>query len=357
MVSEFRDLAKVVTSVLCLTLLVVGSGCDAIKSAAQKKEEASPVPVAPVAEAPATPAPGPAPPAPVAKTPQQIIDEFMAMPSVEKRNEHLQQLAELKEGLDAITSLDLTRSGVSDEGLKTLTAFPKLTELILSDSRVGNAGMVSVAEVQTLRTLTLANLRGLDDIGIQNLSPLKDLVSLTVSACAVSDGVLPTLAGFEGLQVLNLSGNSELYGRDFKVLLAKKAFRNLRELNVNGSKFGWYGLEEIGKLGQLEVLRASGCEAVGKALNLAGCDDLKVLEISRNQMQDDNIKGINRLKKLEELRLAGMPLTDECLKSIRTMKHLKVLDLDSTNVTLEAIKALKEKSLPDTEILAGGQKF
>ncbi len=358
MFSEWRTLLHIVALFPCLVLAVAGTGCDAIKSATQQPDQAAPVPAV-VSPDPATPAPTvPSVPPPVVKTPQQTIEEFFALPTVEIRDEHLQQLAALTEGLDTITSLDLTRSGVSDEGLKTLAAFPKLAELILTDTRITNTGLATVATVQSLRTLTLANMRGIDDNGIKSLSPLKALESLTISACSVTDVMLPTLAEFEALQVLNLTGDPDIYGKDFKLLTAKGAFRNLRELHVSGSKFGYYGLEQINKLDQLEVLRASGCEAAGPAISgLGGCAGLRILDLSQNKLQDDHVKGVNKLKKLEELRLSQMNLTDECLNSIKTMKQLKHLDLSQTRVTVDAIKLLKQKFLKDTEILAAGEKF
>lgn len=352
----WRWITKCVASVFWIALVMTGSSCDAIKSVTEKP--AAPAPAPQVVPSPAPVTPQPVAPAPVVKTPQQIMAEFLALKSVEKNDENLKQVAELKEGLDGITALDLARSGVTDEGMKVLTAFSNLSELDLSETRVSNAGLAAVAEVQSLRSLTLSKLRGVDDAGIQNLTPLKDLESLTVSTCAVTDAVLPTLAKFEGLQVLNVSGNTDIFGKDFKVLTAKGAFRQLRELNVTGSKFGFYGLEQMDNLPQLEVLRAGRCELVGVALNgLHGCDQLRVLDLSGNTMQDDNLKGVNRLKKLEELGLGGLNLTDKCLDSFKTMKQLKILDLNGTRVTEPKIKLLKEKFLKDTQIIALDQKF
>lgn len=355
--SECRWMAPVVASVFWVALVVCGSGCDAIKSVTDKPAP-PPAPPAPVVEAPAPAPVAPVAPPPVVKTPQQIIEEFLALTSVEKNDENLKQIAALPEGLDAVKTLDLTRSSVSDEGMKVLTAFPKLAELNLSETRVSSAGLASVAEVQSLRSITLTRMRGVDDSGIKNLTPLKDLDSLTISACSVTDGILPMVAEFEGLQVLNLAGNTDVFGKDFKVLLAQGEFRHLRELIVTGSKFGFYGLEQMNKLPQLEVLRAANCELVGPAINgLNGCDKLRILDLSGNLLQDANMQGVSRLKKLEELRLGRLNLTDKCLDSIKTMKNLKVLDLNGTQVTEKSILLLKEKFLGDTEILALEKKF
>lgn len=357
MVLDWRSLVKVAASVSCLMLVVCSSGCDALNSVNKEKQEEAvpaPVPPPPIAPPPMTPAP-----APVVKTPQQIIEEFLALPNAEKRDEQLQQLAELKEGLDAITVLDLSRSGVSDEGLKSLAAFPQLTELNLAETRVSNVGLASVAEVKTLRSLTLSGHQGVDDAGVQQLATLKELESLTVSACPVTDLVFNTLAEFDQLQTLNLSNCSEIYGKGFVLLTTKGHFKNLRELQVNGSKFGNYGMDQLGKLPQLEILRANRCEMAGATImGLNGCDRLRVLELSGNAFFDDNMKVVSRLKNLEELRLAQMNgLTDECLNSLKIMKSLKVLELEGTRVTETAVKLLKEKFLKDTEILALGQTF
>ena len=356
MISEWRSCVKVVASWACLLWLLASTGCDALQSVNKDKGEET-------VSAPPPPPPSAAPtvvaPPPRVLTPQEIIDGFLALPNTEKRDEHLAQLAGLTEGLDAITTLDLSRSGVSDEGMKSLTAFPALTELNLSETRVSNVGLASVAEAKSLRKLTLATLRAVDDLGVQNLTPLKDLEELTVAACPVTDAVLPTLAKFEGLQVLRLSGCPDLYGRGMNIVLGKKAFSNLRELNVSGTNFGNYGMDQLNKLPKLEVLRASRCGMAGATIQgLLGCDALKVLDLSGNNFFDDNMKVVGRLKNLEELRLAQINgLTDECLNSLKIMKSLKVLDLEGTRITEPAVKLLKEKFLKDTEILALGQKF
>lgn len=340
---------------VCGALILVQGGCDAIKSVTEKPAEPTPAPQVAPSAPPVTPAPAPVP---VAKTPDQVISEFLALSSTEKNDDNLKQVAELKEGLDAITTLDLSRSGVTDVGMKSLSAFPKLVELNLTETKVTSGGLASVAEAKSLRSLTLVRMRGVDDQGIQSLLPLKDLQSITVSGCSVTDGILPMLAEFEGLEFLDLSGNPDVYGKDFKTLTAKGAFRNLRELNVTGSKFGYYGMEKMNDLPQLEILRAARCELVGVALNgMNGCDELRVLDLSGNTMQDANMKGVNRLKKLEELRLGQLNLTDDFLNTAKTMKQLKILDLSGTRVTEPAIKLLKEKFLKDTEILAFDQKF
>ncbi len=355
MILAWRSWVRVVVSVSYLMLVVCSSGCDALNSVnKEKKEEAVPAPVPPPPIAPP-----PVTPAPVVRTPQEIREGILAMPNSEKRDEHLQQLSELKEGLDTITTLDLSRSGVSDEGVKHLIAFPQLTELNLAETRVSNAGLVSVAEVKTLRSLTLGNLRGVDDTGVKHLSSLKELQALAITACPVTDLVFATLAELDGIETLNLSNCPDIYGKGFQLLTTKGHFKNLRELQVSGSKFGNYGMDQLNKLPQLEILRASRCEMAGATImGLNGCDRLKVLDLSGNSFFDDNMKIVSRLKNLEELRLAQMNgLTDECLNSLKIMKSLKVLDLEGTRVTESAVKLLQEKFLKDTEILAVGQKF
>ena len=359
--AKVGSVAKVVASVVWLMLIVASSGCDAINSV-NTDNAAESVP-APVAAAAVTPPPSPAevpmPPAPIMRTPKEIIDEILAMPSIEWRDEHLTQLAGLTEGLDAVTKLDLTRSGVSDEGMKTLTAFPQLAELNLAETRVTSTGLASVAQATSLKSLTLVNLRQVDDNGIKHLASLKGLESLTIAACPVSDAIFATLAEMEELQKLDLSSTPNIYGKGAILPTNKRGFRNLRELRVSGTKFGYFGFEQLSKLPQLEVLMADRCEAAGPVImGLTGCEELKVLDLSGNSLLDDNLKVLSRLKNLEELRLSQInALTGTCLHSIKTLKQLKLLDLEGTRVTQPEIEILKKMFLKDTKILAVGQTF
>ncbi len=357
--AKLGSVAKVVASVVWLMLIVASSGCDAINSVNKDNAaESVPAPVAAVTPPPA-PAEVPMPPAPVVRTPKEIIDGILAMPSVEWRDEHLTQLAGLTEGLETVTKLDLTRSGVSDEGMKTLTAFPRLAELNLAETRVTSTGLASVAQATSLKSLTLVNLRQVDDGGIKHLASLKGLESLTIASCPVSDAIFATLAEMEELQKLDLSSTPNIYGKGAILPTNKRGFRNLRELRVSGTKFGYFGFEQLSKLPKLEILMADRCEAAGPVImGLTGCEELKVLDLSGNSLFDDNLKVVSRLKNLEELRLSQInALTGTCLHSIKTLKQLKLLDLEGTRVTQPEIEFLKKMFLKDTKILAVGQTF
>ena len=298
----------------------------------------------------------PAPAAPVAKTPQQVIEEFLALQSIERRDEHLKTLSELPEGLEAVTVLDLSRSGVTDTGMSYLPKFPALDEIDLSETRISNSGMTAVGQVPTLRKIVLRAVQQVDNTGIQALTKLEKLEELTLATLPISDGVMESIKEMKGLRRLNISGNRTLLGMEFSNLVSKGHFESLEELNVSQTQFGFYGLKQMNKLKNLQILVAMQCEiADGLVTGLGGCESLRILNVGQNKLTDEGIKGINRMKKLEELNLSGNLITDKAVVQFKTMKQLKSLNLDATGVTAAEAGELKTKSLTDTVIIAEGK--
>ncbi|RLS55896.1 MAG: leucine-rich repeat domain-containing protein [Planctomycetota bacterium] len=353
--SHLRILAGARVGSLCLYLLALSSGCDAIKSVSDTPTEvatATPEPAAPMP----TPAVPPMPEPMVPKTAQQVIAEFQSLKPIERQDHHLKALTELSEGLEAIQSLDLSRSGISNEGLSYLPKLSALKELDLTETRVSNGGMVSVAQVTTLRTLVLRKIEQVDNTGIQALTSLTNLEDLTIAMLPISDGVMDSIKEMKGLRRLDVSGNSSLLGQQFSDLVGKGHFTSLRELVVSQTQFGFYGLKQMNKMKELEIFRAAQCEIVdGAVTGLGGCEALRVLDVAHNKLTDDGIKGINRMKKLEELNLSGNQVTNNALLQFKTMKQLKKLSLDSTAVTESAVTELKTKFLKETEIQVAGK--
>jgi hypothetical protein len=162
---------------LLLASLTAAAGCQKIQEMTEKKDEPQ-APSAPPAGttlpgASAPPAGPPATPATV-KTPQQVIDEFLAKKPTQLTNADLEELARQPEGLDKITTLDLSNSRVGDAGLTHLPKFPNVDYLDLSGTAVTNAGLTPVAELGKLTTIALDRTQNLDETGYAPLAKCKD---------------------------------------------------------------------------------------------------------------------------------------------------------------------------------------
>lgn len=335
--------------VAAMLLAVLFSGCDKLP---QPEVASPPAPSPPPSSPP--PVTPPAPP----RSPQQIIDEFRALNPLLRNDEHLEELASLPEGLDGITTLDLRGSTVTTAGARHLPRFPALRELDLSSSRIDGSALSYVAQIGELKSLQLDGL-AFDDAALAPLAALAHLEELTLNGTSITDGGFEYLKDLPQLRVLRIGSNSNLRGNGFTALVRKNHFRDLRELSVNRTEFGYYGLQELDRLKELEVLHAHGANVSDDSLEgVQTCVRLRVLDLGDNKVSDGGLRKLARLKELEELQLAGNPaISDDGLNFLKTHTGLRRLTLDGTRVTPDAARRLKERFLKQTTITIEGQEI
>jgi Leucine-rich repeat (LRR) protein len=103
----------------------------------------------------------------------------------------LKELAAFKN----LQSLNLKNTQISGVGLKELAALKNLQRLYLGFSKVTDAGLKEIASIKSLETLGLGRCDEITDAGLKELAALKNLKSLIlVGAAKVSD------QGVEALQ-------------------------------------------------------------------------------------------------------------------------------------------------------------
>jgi hypothetical protein len=88
--------------------------------------------------------------------------------------------------------LDLSRTGISDSGLKVLGKMPNLERLDLRGTAVGDDGVRAVARLNNLETLSLYGTR-VTDAGLEALQRLPSLRRLYVGGTTVTEGGLDAL--------------------------------------------------------------------------------------------------------------------------------------------------------------------
>jgi hypothetical protein len=88
--------------------------------------------------------------------------------------------------------LDLSRTGISDAGLKVLAKMPNLERLDLRGTAVGDDGVRALAGLNNLETLSLYGTR-VTDAGLEALQGLPSLRRLYVGGTAVTERGLDAL--------------------------------------------------------------------------------------------------------------------------------------------------------------------
>jgi Leucine-rich repeat (LRR) protein len=295
---------------------------------------------------------------PSSRSPQQVVDEFLATEPRLRTSSQLEELLKLDQGvLQQITALDLSDSPLHDASAGLLPRFPALTSLNLSGTLVTNEGMAQVAQIEGLQTLLLDRL-AIDAQGLEALADRHQLREISLVSTPISDPAFSHLQNMDGLEVLRVSGTRNLQGHGFNELLRNNRLPNLRELEASGTGFGYYGLGSIDKLTALEVLRVADAQVSDQTMQVIGrCRNLKELDLRNNLVGDEGLKHLAKLSRLESLWLAECGVSDTGLNHLRGLKSLQQLDLTGTLCTPAAARQLKDRHLTSTRIRLGGEEF
>ncbi len=113
-------------------------------------------------------------------------------------------LAELS-NLQELEELDLSHSGISDEGMALLAGLPRLENLCLWDTLITDIGINELHSLENLRTLNLSETQ-VSDAGMTNLERFPALHTLILTETAVSDAAIPELLKLTKLHNLALRG-------------------------------------------------------------------------------------------------------------------------------------------------------
>src|SRR5665213_1753694 len=195
-----------------------------------------------------------------------------------------QGMQEIK-GLPGITDLNLYFAEyVTDEGVAAIKDWKKLRRLNLHGTKASDTALEHVSGITALESLNVGSIL-MTDVGLERLTMLPNLKELTVGGNELGDAGLQALRQMPGLTYLDLSGRQ---GTDKNVwtiamsetgLAAVLTLKNLKELRfscvtigvgIEGTRLGEVSLltvtpkwlEEMKALPKLENLKLQGCNRV-----------------------------------------------------------------------------------------------
>ena len=106
--------------------------------------------------------------------------------------------------MENLHDLQISMTGVSDEGLKELTGLKELHTLDLRLTKVKDAGLKHLARLKNLQSLNLSHT-AVTDAGLKELGGITNLQSLDLTVVeGPTDAGLKELAGLKNLRVLDL---------------------------------------------------------------------------------------------------------------------------------------------------------
>ena len=277
-----------------------------------------------------------------------------------------------------VIGVNLRGSWVTDTDLRRLAENPEITTLDLSLTRVTDEGM---AELKGLRNVTDLNLYFAEYVTDQGVAAIKDwkkLKRLNLHGTKSSDTALEHIAGIASLESLDV-GSTLMTDVGLERLTT---LPNLKELTMGGNELGDAGLQALRQLPSLTYLDLSGRQGTDKnvwtiVMSTAGLDavlslhNLRELRIGCYAM-NVGIEGqkfgevtatavlpewLDRMRaqlpNLAVVRFQGCgKIDDASVKTLAAMPNLREADLRGTSVSEKGAAALRSAK-PGVQVTFG----
>jgi Leucine-rich repeat (LRR) protein len=213
------------------------------------------------------------------------------------------EMAQVK-GLPCVTSLQLSRSKVTNAGLAYVDGLTSLRYLGLTRTAVTDAGLAHVQGLHALTNLDLDDTQ-IGDEGIAHIKNLTALNTLRLRNTYVSDAALAYLAGMKSLEMLFLDGTQ----------ISDAGLVHLKDLK-----------------------------------------SLVVLFLGRTNISGPGLAHLKGLTSLNHLDLPGTPLTDAAVEHLKEMTWLHILSINPAGMSDKAVEELRQ-ALPDCSLRMQKEQF
>lgn len=184
-----------------------------------------------------------------------------------------------------VVGVDLRATWVTDTDLSKLTDYPKLAWLDLSLTHVTDQGMQELKGLTGVVDLNLRFAEYVTDEGLAAIKEWKNLKRLNVHGTKISDTTLEHIAGISTIEALDV-GSSMVTDVGLEQL---SSLENLKELTIGGLELGDAGLQSLRLLPGLTYLDLNGRQGT----------DSNVWTIA---MSDRGLEAVLTLQNLRELR-------------------------------------------------------
>jgi hypothetical protein len=261
----------------------------------------------------------------------------------------------------AVTGISLRGSWVNDTDLRQLNSFSSLSTLDLSLTHITDAGLQEIKNLRGITDFNLYYAEYVTDEGIAAIHDWKQLKRLNLHGTKAGDSALEHIGGLTELEVLNV-GSTLMTDVGLERLTT---LTNLKELTMGGNELGDAGLQALRQIPTLTYLDLSGRQG----------NDKNIWTVS---MSETGLQAVLALKNLRELRFActsstvgiegaklgeisRLSITEKWLEEMRALNKLERLKvqgckrLDDESVpALIAMPALRQVDLKGTSVTDKG---
>lgn len=280
---------------------------------------------------------------------------------------------------DAITALDLTLTGISDESLRFIGEHcHHLNSLNLTATLISDDGVAHLSQLPELNSLNVAQCR-LTDRSLATIAEMKSLTHLDLSYTSLSRKGFEVLSPNVSVKDVRIAGaidrsdesavrtlfpNAAISFNETMVRSSspRTAFSISRPELTDGDRFRTVGGTTSERNRRIPVERP----AVQFVQN-AGGDAYGNLHITRvdltgARVTDDDIARLYPFRLIAHLQLSGTQITDRTSRHLAGFRHLEILQLAKTSVAddtarvLPRLPLLREVDLRHTQLTDAGMK-
>ena len=304
---------------------------------------------------------------PVTEVPADVLAALTRQPGSQLSDREIVRATKVPSLLTEFKSLDVSRSALTDEGIRLLGHFTELTKMDLSALQMNGTGIEGLEPLGHLRELVMVSVKiglstgwehlgklsqvekldlswsNIADADVPFLITMTGLKELNISHTSLSDAALVQLAKLENLEILRMENNANLKGDGLKAFIQKKQAPGLRCLYASSTPLSREGLSNLKKIGSLEVFDCSTTQLSDQLLfELKGATNLKTLTAGNNNLTNAAGLTIKTMRNLENLDLQqNAMVTLQMLGSLSTLTGLSNLNVTKTGCTLSSVQGFR----------------
>ena len=240
-----------------------------------------------------------------------------------------------------IVGLDLYQANFSDSWLSKLKKFPEITILQLNGKDVSDQTLAVVSSLKQIRALRLGPICNVTALGVADLKRLPHLEELRLESLSIGDDGLKSLAEFDSLKSVQLPANATVEGLKHVLGLKKVTKLSLAECKLIDDDLRW-----VAKMLSLTSIDLQSTAITGQGLRHLASSRINMLDLTATKLSDDGMSGLKALTKLTHLNLSKTEISNQGMKSIGEIDGLEVLHLvQCERLTDTALLRLKNKRL------------
>lgn len=234
------------------------------------------------------------------------------------------------------------------------TFFHRVTMVVVADAEIPLL-RAQAEEIQTLRHASeedmrhIASFRHLRGIScasdtlsgewLKHLRGCKDLRLVRLALPRITDAQLSHLATMTSVERVYLLGAHKITD---KGLASLRNLPNLKVLCITRSQVQGNGLRDFKSATSLQKLWLSGSSVNDEGCRyIAQMTNLRSIDLSRTCISDAGIRILTPLRNLQSISLCGTPITDEALHLLGEFRELRRLNVMFSNVTPQGVAAFR----------------